>query len=95
MMNSEKKKKAVALTYVNGIDQAPHVSAKGEGSIAKKIISQAEQHNIPIQEDPALVSMLGKLDLNQIIPPELYQTVAEIFTFIYNIDEQAWKTNPK
>ncbi|SFG01982.1 EscU/YscU/HrcU family type III secretion system export apparatus switch protein [Sporolactobacillus nakayamae] len=94
-MNSEKKKKAVALTYMNGIDQAPYVTAKGEGLIAEKIISQAEQHKIPIQEDPALVSMLGKLDLNQIIPPELYQTVAEIFAFIYNIDKQVGKNIPK
>lgn len=94
-MNSEKQKKAVALTYLSGIDQAPHVSAKGEGLIAEKIISQAKQHDIPIQEDPALVSMLGKLDLNQIIPTELYQTVAEIFTFIYTIDEQAGKKSPK
>ncbi|MCL1630880.1 EscU/YscU/HrcU family type III secretion system export apparatus switch protein [Sporolactobacillus sp. CPB3-1] len=88
-MDSEKKKQAVALTYINGTDQAPRVSAKGKGKIAERIIAQAKQHDIPIQEDPALVSMLSELDLNQMIPPELYQTVAEIFAFIYNIDEEA------
>ncbi|MCQ2008938.1 MAG: EscU/YscU/HrcU family type III secretion system export apparatus switch protein [Sporolactobacillus sp.] len=92
-MTSEQRKKAVALTYVSGSDQAPRVSAKGEGEIAQRIIDQAKLHDIPIQEDPALVSMLGKLDLNQMIPQELYQTVAEIFAFIYTIDEQAGKKN--
>ncbi|MCO7126008.1 EscU/YscU/HrcU family type III secretion system export apparatus switch protein [Sporolactobacillus shoreicorticis] len=94
-MTSEKRKKAVALTYINGSDQAPHVSAKGEGEIAQRIIDQARKHDIPIQQDPALVSMLGKLDLNQMIPQELYQTVAEIFAFIYTIDEQAEKKTRK
>lgn len=82
-------KKAVALNYVRGQDQAPYVSAKGEGFIAKKIIDKAKEASIPVQEDPGLVSMLSELDLNEMIPPELYGAVAEIFSYIYKIDEKA------
>ncbi|EST13081.1 EscU/YscU/HrcU family type III secretion system export apparatus switch protein [Sporolactobacillus laevolacticus] len=95
MTHADKKKKAIALNYARYVDQAPHISAKGEGAVAQQIIDTAKAHGIPIQEDPALVSMLGKLDLNQMIPPELYQIVAEIFTFIYNIDDQASQDKSK
>jgi Uncharacterized homolog of the cytoplasmic domain of flagellar protein FhlB len=89
-MNSHKK--AVALNYVRGQDQTPYVSAKGEGFIAQKIIDKATEANIPVQEDPSLVSMLSGLDLNEMIPPELYGAVAEIFSYIYKIDEKANKS---
>ncbi|WP_010630970.1 EscU/YscU/HrcU family type III secretion system export apparatus switch protein [Sporolactobacillus vineae] len=82
------RKKAVALNYVKGQDQAPYVSAKGEGNVAKKIIDKAREADIPVQKDPGLVSMLSGLDLNEMIPPELYGAVAEIFSYIYRIDEK-------
>ncbi|TGB00266.1 hypothetical protein E4665_00920 [Sporolactobacillus shoreae] len=88
-MSSNHHKKAVALNYIKGQDQAPYVSAKGEGEIAERMINKAKEFNIPVQEDPGLVSMLSKLDLNEMIPPELYGAVAEIFGFIYRIDEQS------
>lgn len=91
---SEKHKKAVALSYIKGQDQAPYVSAKGEGAIAEKIIEKAKAFNIPVQEDPGLVSMLSRLDLNEMIPPELYGAIAEIFTFIYRVDEQLGHNSP-
>jgi flagellar biosynthesis protein len=81
-------KKAVALKYNPGQDQAPVVIAKGTGKIAEDILSKAEEHGIPVQEDPSLVEVLSKLDLDQEIPPELYQLVAEILTFIYRSDNR-------
>ncbi|MDD9147079.1 MULTISPECIES: EscU/YscU/HrcU family type III secretion system export apparatus switch protein [unclassified Sporolactobacillus] len=85
----KKKKQAVALNYEHGKDEVPYVSAKGEGELAKKIIAKAKEYNIPIQEDAALVSMLSELNLNEIIPAELYGAVAEIFAFLYQMDEQS------
>lgn len=85
----EGRRKAVALNYVQGQDQAPYISAKGEGKMAEKIIETAKACDIPIQEDPGLVSMLSRLDLNEVIPPELYGAVAEIFAYIYKIDEKS------
>ena len=81
-----KRKEAVALTYKPGVD-APTVIAKGKGKIADNILAKASEHQVPIQEDPSLVELLGKLDINQSIPEELYQAVAEVFAFIYRIDK--------
>ncbi|MFT8871377.1 MAG: EscU/YscU/HrcU family type III secretion system export apparatus switch protein [Sporolactobacillus sp.] len=83
---NENKEKAVALRYEQGKDQAPVVQAKGEGLLAERIIEVAKACQIPIQQDADLVAMLSQLDLNQMIPPELYGAVAEIFAFIYQID---------
>lgn len=81
-----KRKQAAALSYDN-TQYAPMVKAKGQGFIAEDIIKQAKQHNIPILEDPSLVEVLGQIDLNRTIPPELYQAVAEVFAFIYKVDQ--------
>lgn len=84
---NNKRKQAVALTYQASTMDAPRVVAKGKGYIAENILKAAKEHNIPVQEDPSLVEVLGKLDLNQQIPPELYQVVAEVLAFVYRLDK--------
>lgn len=88
-MSEEKKKlkEVVALTYKQNLENAPTVIAKGKGSIAENLIKIAQEHHIPIQEDPSLVALLGQLDINESIPEELYQAVAEVFAFVYRIDQ--------
>ena len=76
-------KKAVALKYERGKDNAPRIIAKGKGYIGEKIIQIAKEHNIPIKEDPVLAEALSQIEINQEIPPELYKAVAEILAFIY------------
>lgn len=82
-----KRKEAVALSYDIAKDFAPKVVAKGKGEVADNIMEKAKEFNIPIQEDPTLVELLGQLEINETIPEELYQAVAEIFAFIYRIDK--------
>lgn len=82
-------RKAVALKYDPSQPDAPKVAAKGQGLLADKILETARENGIPIQEDPALVEVLSKLDIDQQIPPELYNLVAEILTFIYRSDKLA------
>lgn len=79
-------KKAVALKYAPGEAEAPVVAAKGRGRIAESILEKAKEHGVPVQEDAALVEVLSKLDLDQQIPPELYQLVAEVLSYIYRAD---------
>ena len=86
-VENNKPKQAVALTYQANTMDAPRVVAKGKGFIAENILKTAKEHNIPVQEDPSLVEVLGKLDLNQQIPPELYQVVAEVLAFVYRLDK--------
>jgi len=79
------KKKAVALGYNRSQDNAPKVLASGAGEIANKIISLAKEHDIPIKEDPDLIEILSKVEVDQEIPPNLYKAVAEIFSFLYKV----------
>ena len=81
-------KKAVALKYDQVQDLAPTVAAKGQGSVAEKIIDLARRHNIPMVEDHNLVQLLDTLDINTEIPPELYQAVAEVLVFVYRMNQQ-------
>lgn len=84
----QKRKEAVALTYQPEKSDAPKVIAKGKGKIAENILETAAENGIPIQEDPSLVELLGKLDINESIPEELYQAVAEVFAFVYRLDKE-------
>lgn len=85
------RKEAVALSYHPDSADAPIVTAKGKGKTAEMIIEKAKENQIPIQEDPALVNLLGQLNINESIPQELYQAVAEVFAFIYQVDKSAGK----
>lgn len=89
-MNEKKyvRKEAIALSYDSQKNNGPTVVAKGKGKIADNILEKASLHDVPIYEDPNLVELLGQLDLNTSIPEELYQAVAEVFAFIYHLDEK-------
>ncbi|WP_379151265.1 EscU/YscU/HrcU family type III secretion system export apparatus switch protein [Paenibacillus sp. sgz5001063] len=86
---SKNRKKAVALKYSPGQSEAPVVVAKGQGAVADKILQLAKDSGVAVQEDAALVEVLSKLDLDQQIPPQLYQLVAEILSFVYQSDRSA------
>lgn len=86
IMNEKKIKKSVALKY-NMNDIAPSVIAKGKGIVAEKILENASKENLPIYKDEELVDTLTKLDIGDMIPPELYQIVAEILVFVGDLDD--------
>jgi flagellar biosynthesis protein len=87
-MKKKKIKKAAALSYDGGENDAPKVVAKGKGFVAERIIAIANSHNIPLYEDQDLVKILEAMDLNTEIPPELYRAVAEVLVFIYKLNQQ-------
>lgn len=90
-----KRKSAVALRYEPEKDIAPYVKAKGKGEVAERIISTAKEHGIPIQEDPSLVELLSQLDIHESIPPDLYEVVAELFAFLYRVDQNMYEKSPQ
>jgi flagellar biosynthesis protein len=65
---------------------APRVVAKGRGVVADRLIAMARENEVPIVENKLLVEMLENLNLNQEIPGELYQVVAEILVTIYKAE---------
>ncbi|MCX5845014.1 MAG: EscU/YscU/HrcU family type III secretion system export apparatus switch protein [Deltaproteobacteria bacterium] len=84
----EKIRLAAALKYDPQEDAAPVMTAKGRGAIAEKIISIAKKNGIPIKEDPNLVQILSKLEIDEQISPVLYKAVAEILAFVYSLNEK-------
>jgi len=90
MKGKEKKllKKAVALKYEPSRHETPIVTAKGQGLVAEKIIEVAKKKHIPIKDDPDLVQILSQLELGDQIPSSVYQVVAEIFAFIYHLNNK-------
>lgn len=80
------RKTAVAIQYDRASMSAPQVVAKGRGIVAEKLITMARENGIPIVENKLLVEMLDNLNLNQQIPGELYQVVAEILVAVYKAE---------
>ncbi len=81
-------KMAAALGYDIEKDNAPKILARGRGEIAQKIIEKAQEEEIPIHSDKDIVKVLVKMDIGQEIPPQLYRAIAEILSFIYNLEEE-------
>ncbi|MGB3210535.1 MAG: EscU/YscU/HrcU family type III secretion system export apparatus switch protein [Desulforhopalus sp.] len=79
---------AIAILYDENESVAPKVIASGKGLIAEKIIATAKEAGIHIQEDANLVELLSKVPIGDEIPVELYQTVAEVLAFVYQINEK-------
>lgn len=82
----EKKKQAIALSYNPG-DMAPSIVATGTGIIADKIIEKAKESDVPLYADSKLADTLSKLEIGDMIPPELYGVVAEILVFVDRLDK--------
>lgn len=85
--NEKKIKTAVALGYDPNQDGAPKVIASGRGALAEKIIEQAKENKIPVHEDSKLADTLSRLEIGEMIPPELYEVVAEILVFVDAMDK--------
>ena len=77
---------AVAIKYDPENYDAPYVVAKGSDYLAAKIKEIAAEHHIEIVENKPLARMLyANVEVDQIVPPELYQAVAEVLAFVYHL----------
>lgn len=77
---------AVAVKYDPQVADAPVVIAKGEDYLAAKIKEIAKENHIEIVENKPLARMLyANVDVGQMVPPELYQAVAEVLAFVYHL----------
>jgi len=80
---------AVALKYQKEQANAPIVVAKGIDFLALKIKDIARDNKIPIIENPAMARALhDQLEIEQEIPKEFYEAVAEIFTYVYELNKK-------
>ncbi len=88
-MINEKKElpQAVALTYDDKSVNAPRIVAKGRGIVAENILNAAKTSAVPIYQNKSLTQMLMALEIDNEIPTELYQAVAEILAYVYRADK--------
>ncbi|MCH5253619.1 MAG: EscU/YscU/HrcU family type III secretion system export apparatus switch protein [Lachnospiraceae bacterium] len=82
----DKIKQAIALEY-DPDDEAPRVIASGKGALAERIIEKAKEADVPVHRDDKLAETLSRLDIGEMIPPELYEVVAEILVFVDAMDK--------
>lgn len=73
---------AVALKYDAETGEAPRVVAKGYGYVAERIVAAARENDVMIETNPHLAEALGGVELDDTIPIELYQAVAEVIGFV-------------
>jgi FlhB-like protein len=76
---------AVALRYDEKTMGAPEVTAKGQEQLAEKMIKLAKEHDVPIVRNVSLAHSLFRLDVDTQIPEDLYDAVAEILTWVYDL----------
>ena len=74
-------RKAVALAY--GKSPVPVVTAKGEEDLAWRMIEEARKQGVFISEDPQLLALLSRLNVDEEIPRELYTAVAVVLSWVY------------
>lgn len=77
---------AVAIRYDANEGSAPIVLAKGADFLAQKIKEIARENNVEIVENKPLARMLyANVEVGQEVPPELYQSVAEVLALVYKM----------
>ncbi|MCK5193321.1 MAG: EscU/YscU/HrcU family type III secretion system export apparatus switch protein, partial [Desulfobulbaceae bacterium] len=81
---------AVALSYDSETMSAPLLTAKGAGLIAKRIKEIARENNIPVIEDKPLARALFQhVEINNPVPDNLYQAVAEVLAYVYGLKQKS------
>ena len=83
---AQKVKQAIALEY-NPAEEAPKVVASGRGYLADRIIEKAKEAKVPVHQDNQLADTLSRVQIGEMIPPELYDVVAEILVFVDAMDK--------
>ena len=78
---------AVALRYHPNEDAAPVVLAKGLDRIALKIVEVAQANDVvTIENKPLARALYAETEVDQMIPPDLYEAVADLMVYLYKID---------
>jgi flagellar biosynthesis protein len=75
------RREAIALEY--GAHTVPVVTAKGVDGVAERIIEEALRQGVYVSQDPQLLALLSRLNVDEEIPPELYTTIAVILSWVY------------
>ncbi|ATD54649.1 fused FliR family export protein/FlhB family type III secretion system protein [Clostridium chauvoei] len=85
---------AIAIKYEDGKTEAPKVTAKGADNIAIKIKELARENEVPIIENKPLARLIySEVEIDQEIPQDMYQAVAEILAMVYKLNQKKKRSN--
>lgn len=84
---------AVAIQYNREEMAAPEITIKGQRNFAELILEIAREENIPIVRNIPLAWSLLQLEVGDAIPEDLYEPVAEVLSFVYELKEK--QSTPK
>jgi len=76
---------AIAVRYEENTMNAPQVTAKGQVLMAQKIVELAKRHRVPILRNVTLAHSLFELEVGREIPEDLYEAVAEVLNWVYQL----------
>ena len=76
-----KPRQAIALEY--GHNLVPVVTAKGQDDLAISMLDEARRQGVYVTEDPQLLALLSRLNVDEEIPPELFTAVSVILSWVY------------
>ncbi len=80
------KKTAIALHYPKNAP-APFILFKSTGCHVKKMLEIAQEHDIPIVNEPETALILSMHDVGECVPVETYEVIASIFAFLKKVEE--------
>ena len=84
---------SVAIRYDPEKMSAPIVVARGIDSVALRIQEVAKEHNVPVAQIPPLARYLySQLDIGEQIPMPLFEAVAKILAWAYEVKENDGRT---
>ncbi|GAB6091012.1 EscU/YscU/HrcU family type III secretion system export apparatus switch protein [Spirochaeta dissipatitropha] len=84
--------KAAAVRYSKDLP-CPLVIAKGTQHRAEKILEIAEKHGIKVIQDQKLTDRLYELEIDHLIPENLYEPLARLLSFVYTLSNNERKQN--
>jgi flagellar biosynthetic protein FlhB len=77
---------AVALQYESGKMAAPVCVAKGVDALALRIRAVAEEHDVPVVENPPLARALyAAIEIDEPVPAEHFKAVAQVIGYVYRL----------
>ncbi|MEI3604612.1 flagellar biosynthesis protein FlhB [Pseudogracilibacillus sp. SE30717A] len=80
---------AIAIKYDETVAAAPIVVAKGTDKTALKIKEIAKENDVmTVENKPLAQSLYSLVDINEVIPEQFYQAVAEILAFVYKLEKK-------
>ena len=81
---------AVAMKYDPGTMAAPKVAAKGADLMARRIRELAQEHGVPVVENPPLARVLyDSVEVDAQIPAEHFKAVAEVIAYVFRLQGRA------